>query len=106
MGKLTREALRSEVEATANKLRWLQHQLEHGTCADVGHDWESIGGCNCGCFPDSACSVPVLQCVRCGDCDYGEGDEADEQRASCSIRSEYLADEAGRLALAEDGREG
>ncbi len=93
-----REALRSQVAATAERLRWLQHQLEHGTCAEVGHDWQSIGGCNCGCYEDSACSVPVLQCTRCGDCDYGDSSEADEQRLNCTVRQDVYAD---RAALGE-----
>lgn len=100
-----RDALREEVEATANKLRWLQHQLEHGTCAEVGHDWQSIGGCNCGCFADSACSVPVMQCLRCGDCDYGDSDEANNQRERCSTRAEHLEEESAGRSILDGGRE-
>lgn len=100
----SRETLKAEIEATASRLRWMQHQLEHGTCADVGHDWQSIGGCNCGCFPDAVCSVAVMQCTRCGDCDYGDSPQADEQRASCQDHANFR-DEQEALK-AEDGRHG
>lgn len=54
-------------------------------CAVLGHKWEFSGGANCGC-PDGACSVPVHECDACGDCDYGDNDEADEVRADCERR--------------------
>lgn len=50
-----------------------------------GHDMQSIGGCNAGCDPFCICSVPVNRCTRCGDCDYGENEEADRTRAECTI---------------------
>lgn len=52
-----------------------------------GHDWESIGGANCGC-KDGACSVPVYQCRVCRDCDYGENEEAREARKLCGEHRE------------------
>lgn len=48
-----------------------------------GHDWRSIGGCNAGCAEWCCCSVPVNECSRCRDCDYGENEEADRIRATC-----------------------
>lgn len=48
-----------------------------------GHDWKSRGGCNAGCSKDCACSIPVNECTRCGDCDYGKNDEAIEIRKNC-----------------------
>ena len=51
-------------------------------CWGGGHAWESIGGCNCGC-EDGRCSVPVLCCTRCGDCDYGDNEEAKDIRRNC-----------------------
>lgn len=52
-----------------------------------GHDMQSIGGCNAGCHDKScSCSVPVLVCSRCGDCDYGDNDEAKDVRAACALR--------------------
>jgi hypothetical protein len=51
-------------------------------CAVLGHVWIFAGGSNCGCL-DGSCSVPVHECSACGDCDYGENNEAVEIRASC-----------------------
>lgn len=48
----------------------------------VAHQWETIGGANCGC-EDGACSVPVRQCAVCGDCDYGENEDATNVRDNC-----------------------
>lgn len=53
---------------------------------EKGHDWRSTGGCNADCHKNCACSVPVNVCSRCGDCDYGENQEADEVRKSCADR--------------------
>ena len=44
-------------------------------CNVLGHNWKHIGGRNCGC-EDGVCSIPVCECESCGDCDYGENDEA------------------------------
>jgi hypothetical protein len=49
---------------------------------EAGHDWQFVGGCNCGC-DEGDCSVPVYACTRCGDCDYGENEEATEKRQKC-----------------------
>jgi len=51
---------------------------------EAGHDWQSIGGCNAGCHAMCACSVPVLQCSRCGDCDYGDNEDAEQTRWHCA----------------------
>ena len=53
-------------------------------CAILGHKWGSIGGANAGCSDICGCSVPVHECEVCGDCDYGENDEADDIRERCS----------------------
>lgn len=63
----------------------LKRQAASATCADLGHDWQSIGGCNAGCDDDCACSVPVHECTRCGDCDYGKNDEAEQVRRDCAL---------------------
>lgn len=52
-------------------------------CAILGHRWVSTGGCNCGCHEDAVCSVPVHECEVCGDCDYGDNDEANDKRQRC-----------------------
>ena len=53
---------------------------------EAGHDWQSIGGCSAGCDRGDwcCCSVPVNECSQCGDCDYGENEEADRVRADCA----------------------
>ena len=56
------------------------------------HDWVSIGGCNAGCSDFCCCSVPVHECSRCGDCDYGENDEAEEVRKNCDCLAAMLAE--------------
>lgn len=63
----------------------LEREAARATCRELGrHTWVSIGGCNAGCSPDCGCSVPVLQCHVCGDCDYGDNKEADETRRRCA----------------------
>jgi hypothetical protein len=51
----------------------------------IRHDWRSIGGRNCGCA-DGSCSVPVMECYVCGQCDYGVNAEADEVLRDCGER--------------------
>jgi hypothetical protein len=52
---------------------------------EAGHEWVSVGGCNAGCSNACSCSVPVNKCRRCGDCDYGENDEAAMVRSDCAL---------------------
>lgn len=84
----------------ADKLRDARAEVERlerlaasASCQEIGCDFQSIGGCNCGCRYvqdgercEGQCSVPVMQCTRCGDCDYGNNVEADEKRADCAMR--------------------
>jgi hypothetical protein len=56
-----------------------------------GHTWESLGGRNCGCewrehgsLCHGNCSVPVNHCVVCGDCDYGDNEDARETISECA----------------------
>jgi hypothetical protein len=69
----------ADAEAEVARLKQL---AASATCAELGHDMQSTGGRNCGC-KDGSCSVPVNHCTRCGDCDYGDNEEADEVRANC-----------------------
>lgn len=72
-------------EAKAN-LERLERQASAATCAELGrHDWQSIGGCNAGCGKDCSCSIQVLECARCKDCDYGENNEATAVRLYCKL---------------------
>ena len=52
-------------------------------CQVEGHIWRHIGDCNAGCACGS-CSVPVHECKRCSDCDYGDNDEASDTRQRCA----------------------
>lgn len=52
-------------------------------CHILGHVWRHIGGANCGC-EDGNCSVPIHECMACGDCDYGDNDDATETRRVCA----------------------
>lgn len=69
---------------------------------EKGHDWHSRGGCNAGCHDECSCSVPVNFCTRCGDCDYGDNEEAKQVRADCAAlwgdpttRFEFIAHTGG-----------
>lgn len=81
--------LAEEILAAEAHLALLRKQAESATCAEVGHDWKMIGGVNCatagGC---GDCSVPVNECARCKDCDYGEGDDAKHQVEACRCTAE------------------
>ncbi len=78
-------------EARAEVAR-LERQAASATCHELGrHQWVSIGGCNAGCGPYCGCSVPVLQCEICGDCDYGDNSEADETKRRCKELSDLDA---------------
>lgn len=78
--------LLKELEDTEAKAARLRQLIKSGDCAKYGCDWKHIGGCNAGCDldKDCGCSVPVYQCTKCGDCDYGDNEEADAKRASCN----------------------
>ena len=66
----------------------LERAVRQASCREVGHDWKSIGGCNAGCRlgKDCGCSVPVHECTKCGDCDYGDNDWAEKTRTECEAR--------------------
>jgi len=70
----------AEIEAQAAQIR---REIAQGPCREYGHTWRHLGGANAGCGPDCGCSVPVHQCEKCGDCDYGDTPEADETRRRC-----------------------
>lgn len=76
--------LAEKIEVARAALALLERMAETATCAELGHDMQSIGGCNCGC-PDGACSVPVNECTRCKDSDYGDNEDATEVRRLCKL---------------------
>jgi hypothetical protein len=81
----------AEAEA---KVARLKQEIANATCAEVGHRWKSLGGCNAGCEPWCACSVPVYECEVCGDCDYGENEEARGIIARCKERHDVEVETA------------
>lgn len=54
-------------------------------CMAGDHVWLFVGGRNAGCErgEDCGCSVPVHECAKCHDCDYGANAEADAVRQDC-----------------------
>lgn len=74
------------LEAARAEVARLEQQVAASSCAEVGHRWKHIGGSNAGCELADACScsVPVHECERCGDCDYGENAEAMEVKRNCT----------------------
>jgi hypothetical protein len=77
-----RATLADEIEEARARLAALEHRALSATCAELGHKMKCTGGANCGC-EDGSCSIPVNTCERCGDCDYGDNDEAREVIARC-----------------------
>ena len=71
----------AQAEARVDQLR---RRVAASSCREVGCDMRFMGGCNAGCDDGCNCSVPVHQCIRCGDCDYGDNPEANETRAQCA----------------------
>ena len=59
-------------------------------CNILGHKWEFRGGMACDC-KGGGCSFPVHECASCGDCDYGDNDEAAEIKVTCQQREEAYA---------------
>lgn len=52
-------------------------------CSILGHKWVMRGGASCCCPDGGGCSIPVHECVACGECDYGDTEEAVKIRARC-----------------------
>lgn len=78
------------------EVRRLEQQAAAATCAELGeHDWQMIGGRNAACHDDPSlcnCSVPVHQCSRCGDCDYGDNPEGERIVANCLVTQDPTND--------------
>lgn len=73
-----------EIADAEARVEQLKLQKAQGTCAATGHDWRHIGGKNAGCCDDCGCSVPVHECAKCGDCDYGDNTEAVRTLSRCN----------------------
>jgi hypothetical protein len=72
----------ARLAAAEAELAAAKRAVAEAHCSEVGHDWQHIGGRNCGC-DGGGCSVPVHQCSKCGDCDYGDNEEAIKVRHRC-----------------------
>lgn len=77
-----------ELEEAKREVARLERAVARSSCSEVGHRWKHIGGRNAGCdlADRCCCSVPVHECEVCGDCDYGESDEAIEVLRACTER--------------------
>jgi len=56
-----------------------------------GHIWVHSGGRNASCSKDCHCSVPVMLCARCHDCDYGDNAEARATIEACPTAADVRA---------------
>lgn len=81
--------LADKLEAARAEVVRLERQAAHAICIELGCNMVSLGGCNCGCHEGACCSVPVNRCTRCGDCDYGDNDEAEDVRRQCAEKREF-----------------
>lgn len=70
--------LAEELAEAEAKVAQLKRRALTATCAEIGHDWHSTGGRNCGCHEWAGCSIPVNECRCCEACDYGVNAEAVE----------------------------
>jgi len=75
---------------------WLQRDIDRRQhpariCAREGHQWVSYGGRNASCSKDCHCSIPVHECARCGDCDYGDNAEAKAKIEACETARDVRA---------------
>ncbi|RWD47443.1 hypothetical protein [Mesorhizobium sp.] len=75
--------LSERLEAARAEVARIEREIAQGPCREYGHQWQSHGGCNAGCSESCGCSVPVNVCAKCGDCDYGDNEEADQVRKHC-----------------------
>lgn len=77
--------LLNELHVAKAEVQRLEHAIAHASCVEVGHDWRFAGARNAACSRGDycACSVPVNECARCGDCDYGDNDAASEIISDC-----------------------
>lgn len=87
--------LADKLEAARAEVARLERIAASATCAELGHDWVSLGGCNCGCHENAACSIPVNECRRCGECDYGDNDDARAIKDGCDCREPWPDVEEG-----------
>lgn len=79
------DLLRDQLATAEAQVETLKRRIAATGCAEAGHVWAFAGGKNAACDEDSCgCSVPVYQCSVCGDCDYGDNDEARDILRKCA----------------------
>lgn len=86
-------SLSDQLEAARAHVAHLERIAATATCRELGCDMKSIGGCCASCDGEHglcSCSVPVHTCTRCGDCDYGENEQAEQIRADCKLTRDPL----------------
>ena len=88
-----------EAKATVEQLEREVAAAGAAVCVALGHDWQHSGGANAGCDAWCACSIPVHVCARCGDCDYGDNDDAREDMAKCLRHGPRSTDPAWHPAI-------
>lgn len=77
--------LLTRLQAAKDLVAQLERECVAGPCREYGHEWRFLGGKNAGCgFDGCQCSVPVYQCRKCGDCDYGDNEEASDVIVACA----------------------
>lgn len=79
--------LADRLEAARAEVARLEQEFRQGPCREVGHTWKFLGGANAGCSDTCGCSVSVHVCEKCGDCDYGDNEEAVQIRKDCEERN-------------------
>ncbi len=79
--------LKDELRDAEARVAAIKRRMATASCVEAGHDWKHIGGTNAGCprGDDCVCSVPVHECTRCGDSDYGVNDEAADVINACEL---------------------
>lgn len=79
--------LLAELADAEARVARIQREIAQGPCREFGHEWVSRGGRNAGCDKDCSCSVPVHECAKCHDCDYGDNPEAKAVIERCASDS-------------------
>lgn len=87
------KSLEEQLADAKAELDRIERAIRAAPCAEVGHRWKHLGGKHAGCVEsdpdfDCDCSLPVYECEVCGNCDYGENEEAREIIANCKARRE------------------
>lgn len=75
--------LQDQLEEARATVASIEARMQAAGCVEAGHEWKHIGGRNACCDHLCVCSIPVYECQRCGDSDYGENAEAEGTMRRC-----------------------